>query len=80
MKTRRTIYYILAVCFILFNIPAWVKGTTIERPDDAAELAGYYIGSCIFFIIGLVFLLLAFSVNKKIRRKKEQELMDSLPG
>ena len=80
MKTRRTVYYILAVLFILFNIPGWIHFNKTKLPDDAAERAGYCFGSCIFFIIGLVFLLLTFSINKKIKRKKEQELVDSLLG
>jgi hypothetical protein len=80
MKTRRTVYYILAAVFMLFNIIAWINFDKSKMPQDPAERAGYYFGSCIFFIIGLIFVLLAVSVNRKIKRKQQQQLVDSLPG
>ena len=86
MKIRRIIFIVLGCLFAVFNllvdvaiaikppadfdIPAQYKG-------DTAYAIGHYLGANLLFIIGAIFFYLAYRTSQKIKRKKEQELLDS---
>jgi hypothetical protein len=78
MKIARAILYTVGILFILLTFINWINLKKIDLPKDETERIAYY-GYNIFLIIGIVFILIARSLSKKIRRKKEKELLDSLP-
>ena len=86
MKIRRNVFLVLGCLFAAFNIishiaialrPSPETEIPLEYKGDTAYILGHYLGANLFFIIGFIFLYIAFRTNKKIRRKKRQELMDS---
>jgi hypothetical protein len=79
MKILRAVLYILGILLILLNIVSLITSEKTHMPKETAERVGYYLGFCLFFLPGIVFILIARSISKKIRRKKEQQLVNSLP-
>jgi hypothetical protein len=80
MKILRVVLYVLG---ILWTVAYLLTLTNMHRKDipaDGAERVGYYFGSALVLAPGIVFILLARKITKKLQRKKEQELVDSLPG
>jgi hypothetical protein len=86
MKIRRIIYLVLGCLLMICNLFAYLG--TLSNPDgqktlspeergDPAIMAGWYFGLNLPLIIGLVFFWLAYRVTKKIKKKKEQEMVDS---
>ena len=74
MKTRN-ILIAIGVALILFNTMSYF-GNTFDPPEDANERVGYYFGFNIFFIIGLVLLIIAYQKHKREVRKKEKDMLD----
>ena len=83
MKVLRAILYLLGIVWILLIIVSLINREPAPVPTDTAARTGYYFGyyltSLMFFVPGLVFILLARRISKRLRRKKDQELVDSLP-
>lgn len=76
MKIRRVVYIILGSILILLNILI-----DIVNPDespftegDGAYNIGYFIGSHILIVVGVLFLFLAFRVHKRIKSRPDTEL------
>lgn len=79
MRIAKNIFLILGILFILFNLLGYVAGhKPFDRSLDTNGQIGYFIGSNIFFIIGLIFLLISNRYKKKIKNKKDKELVESL--
>ena len=87
MKTRRIIYLVLGCLLAMYNLFIYVdilstpeEQTILVGPDERGSrlaMAGYYLGTNLALIIALVFFWLAYRVTKKIKKKKEQEMVDS---
>jgi len=87
MKTRRIIYLVLGCLFTIYNLFIYIdrlstpeEQTILVGPDERSNrltMAGYYLGTNIALIIALIFFWLAYNVTKKIKKKKELELVDS---
>lgn len=86
MKTRRIVYLVLACLFCGLNLLVYL--ITLMHPNeqigvdpkdkgDAATMAGHYVGLNLFTIIGIIFLYTAYRVQKKIKRKELQEIVES---
>ncbi|MFT3703416.1 MAG: hypothetical protein QM802_13655 [Agriterribacter sp.] len=79
MKTRRNIYIIVGTILIVLNL-----FINIVRPDSSlhesgeAFNVGYFIGSYLFVIVGLILLRLAYNVQLKIKLQERKKLEDAL--
>ena len=81
MKIRRLLYIIVAGLLILLNLAVDMFATIPpdkNAPDDAASRTGSFIGSQIFIVIGVMLLLLAYTVTRKIKRKEKKSLEQSI--
>lgn len=80
MKIARAVLYILGIILTLLNIASVINTNWAHVPRDSAERTGYILAMIFFFIPGLVCILIARSITRKIRREKNQALVNSLPG
>ena len=75
MKTRRFFYILIGSLLILINL--LVDLVNPDKPDidgnNNSYSIGYFIGAHIFIIIGLILLISAFQLNKKIKLLKENK-------
>ncbi len=84
MRIAKNIFLILGILCILFEILGYIGSGRIFIPpgnlqsNDTAEQIGGFIGYNLFLIMGLIFLLLSNRYRKKIARKKDKNLVDSL--
>jgi hypothetical protein len=49
----------------------------VEEKGDLAYSLGHYLGFNLFLILGIIFLRVAYKANKKLKKRKRQELLDS---
>jgi hypothetical protein len=82
MKKRRNFYLIIGILLLALNCLVWIGGTSVTDSsrnyrDDPAYMSGYYFGKSVFAIIGVVLLVIAWSIQRKIKRREKQELIDS---
>ena len=83
MKIFRNILMIVGILAILLNIPGWLKPADLGGISDAsaseieAYRLGQRIGGSIFAIFGSLLLFTAFMINRKIKKKKTEDLIDS---
>ncbi|MGN6291099.1 MAG: hypothetical protein ACTHMV_00010 [Chitinophagaceae bacterium] len=81
MRVVRIIFLVLGILLILFNILGYVAGAR-PFPDDpnenTAHKIAYFIGSNLFLIVGGIFLLVARNLQKKMNKKNDKQLIDSL--
>lgn len=81
MKTRRIIYVtigsILVLINLLFDLMTWSEYNAAASTTQAYDI-GYFLGSHILLIFGLVFLRLAYKLNKRIKKAPGDELEESI--
>lgn len=81
MRITRNIFIILGIIFIAVNLIGYLAGAKPFPENDKVSLAnmiGYFIGSNFLFICGCVFLSFANKLNKKIKKKNDRAMVDSL--
>ena len=74
MRIAKNFCLVLGLALILFNLLAYANG---HDPFLYSSI-GYFIGSNLFLILGIIFLLIFNRLRKKLNTKKDQELIDSL--
>ncbi len=78
MKILRTILIILAIVCILFNVMAYFSGLRFPGSEKTLEeRVAYIIGLNFLNIIGLILLMIAFFINKHIRKKDRKNLIEN---
>jgi hypothetical protein len=86
MKTRKKVYIISGIVLILYNIIGYL-GTYVTpgkrniNDDLSGDIYGvivYFIGFNFGNIIGIILLIMAYNVSKKIKRKADQELVNQI--
>jgi hypothetical protein len=82
MKIFRNILIIIGILAILVNIPGWLApedpAALADLPEgDSAGLMAYRLGHNSFAIFGLLLLFTAFMINRKIKKKKRKDIIDS---
>lgn len=82
IKKWKTIYVVVAIGLVLFNLlSAFVqlsRGGYRYAPEGTAERIGYYIGSYIFILFGLFLFLRVYWMQKRIRLLEQQQLEKSI--
>ncbi len=80
MKTRRKIYLYLGIAFVLINLLVDIVELSDGREfnQGIAFSIGYFIGSHILLIFGLVFLRLAARLQKKIRAQEMHKMIEDI--
>lgn len=74
MKTRN-ILITIGILLILFNVLSYA-GERSDMPENVDEVA-YQIGRNIFFIAGVILLLMAYKKHRKMVAKKEKDMIDN---
>jgi hypothetical protein len=82
MKVTWIIFFILGILLVLMNLPASFVGDKTPHFSESADRIAYLIGRNVGFIVGAIFLLVAFFVHKKWRIKKQkaehEKLIDNI--
>lgn len=80
MKTRKNIYLWLGIILIVLNllVDITAPGTMLKADGDGSFNVGYLIGYNFLIIIGLVFLRLAFKLQRKIKMQEQRKMIDTL--
>lgn len=80
MKNRRSAYIAIGSFLIVFNLL-----TDIVQPDkqkgnaeSAAYNAGYFFGAHLLLFIGIVLLIMAYRLHKKIKRLSTESEIDQI--
>ena len=75
MKARRTIYLIIGTILIVVNLfTDLIAVLDGEYSRDISYSIGYFIGSHILMIFGLILIRMAFKIDRKIKNRKAIEL------
>jgi uncharacterized membrane protein len=69
MKVKKFLYLIVGALFILLNLITDILSLSEYKSNDAYYNIGYFIGSHILFLVGIIFLRLAYKINKKLKSK-----------
>ena len=69
----------LGIFLVVFNLIGLRNGIYVPpgHGDDPSFAFGYYLGSCLFGITGLVFLFAAYRINRKLQAKQRDELLNA---
>jgi hypothetical protein len=80
LRTRKNIYIIIGSILIVINLLVDLLEIIEHNPvsADQAYSIGYFIGSNILVIFGLIFLRLAYRLHKKIKKIERNELEKSI--
>lgn len=80
MKTRRSVYIVIGCVLIAINglVNLSAPDRALAHTESEAYNMGYLIGSFLFSIIGLVFLLLAYRLNRKLKAAANSEIERSI--
>jgi len=74
----RNILLIIALILFFFNGVSYIFGNANIPDGDIENKIAYLIGRNGLFIFGFIFLLIAFFLHKKVIRKRERKMVDSL--
>ncbi|HEX6428805.1 MAG TPA: hypothetical protein VF008_14015, partial [Niastella sp.] len=79
MQTRKYIYLILGILFIVLGIfSTYLQADDLKRRLTARDVDfAYLLGTQMFSIIGLIFLFSAYQLQQKIKKKKRQSLEEA---
>jgi len=75
MKLRRTIFLVLGILFLLFQLVSYA-GMHIDPSKGRAYNAGYIVGSNLFLVLSLVFFWVAYRAHRKIKERADQQILD----
>ncbi len=79
MKVTRTVLITLAVLLILVNLLPYLSGSAPAIPkDETVNKIAYLIGFHMFLILGIILLLVAHILGRKIKARANKEMVDSL--
>ena len=83
MKKRKIIYTIVGSILILLNLLVDItEPGAFRASEDKGYSIGYFIGSHLLLIIGLILLRLAYKLNKRLKKMEIQEMINNIgkPG
>jgi hypothetical protein len=76
MKIVRVIFLVLGWICITINGLYFLTGSPTPKHQEIELVFAYYIGASSFAIVGLVFLLFAYLINKTIKQQSTKNLLD----
>jgi hypothetical protein len=75
LKVR--ILYIIAAAFILFQVLGYIGSENVKPVDNGSvHVIAFYIGYNFFLLIGIILLVIAYLIRKKIKRKAGSDLVE----
>jgi hypothetical protein len=77
MKARN-ILIVVALILIFFNALSYAGGNTGLPEGDRVNKTAYLIGRNFLFIIGLILLVIAYFIHRKVTRRRNKNMVDSL--
>jgi hypothetical protein len=78
MKTLRIVLIVLGILFIIFNLVGITAPITIPENENLANKIGYYVGRSVFFILAIIFFVLARWLGKRLEKRKAKNMVDTL--
>ena len=78
MKTRRNIYYIIGVFLIILNLLTDLKSLSENNSKDTGYSIGYFIGSHILLLIGIVLCRMAYKINLRLKSSNSDSLENEI--
>jgi hypothetical protein len=80
MKTRKIFYTIIGNILVVLNLLFDIAEFRTRRSpkEDCTYSIGYFVGSHILLIVGLILLRIAHNLQKKLKKKQVQEIIDSI--
>ncbi len=79
MKLRKNIYLIIGIILIVLNLITDILNLSEYHPNDAGYGIGYFIGSHIFLLVGIILLRMAYKINRKLK-EQDNNLYDEIEG
>jgi membrane-bound ClpP family serine protease len=80
MRIRKNIYIILGIVLILLNLfvdfAEYIERRSLKT--DAAYSIGYFIGSHILLIFGMLLLRIAYKIHQKMKRNEVQQMIEEI--
>ena len=81
MRLTKIILIVLGILLILFNGIGFLGGANPFLKDPTEPMINkiaFFIGSTAFSVLGLLSLFIAWLINKRIKRKENKKMVDSL--
>ena len=78
MKILRIILLVIGWLCIALNVLYYLTGDPQPMTNSPAGMIAYFIGSSLFTIIGVVLIVLAARIKKKLNQKQKKSLLDTL--
>jgi LPXTG-motif cell wall-anchored protein len=83
MNRTAKILNIIGMILIVFQLMGYLGTASADKPTDdfhkeAANTIWYHIGYNLFLIIGVILLIIAFFISRKNKKRKLQEMIDSI--
>lgn len=80
MRIRKNIYIIAGVVLILLNLfidfAEYIERRSLKT--DTAYSIGYFIGSHLLLILGILLLRIAYKIQQKMKRNEMQQMIDNI--
>jgi hypothetical protein len=79
MKTRKNIYLIAGIVLIILNLIADLMDIKeYSTHENASYSIGYFIGSNIFHFVGIMLVIIAYKVQKRIKAAEINKMIDNI--
>ena len=80
MRIRKNIYIIVGVILIVLNLfvdfAEYIERRSLKA--DPAYSIGYFIGSHLLLILGILLLRIAYKIQQKIKRYAVQQMIEEI--
>lgn len=78
MKQRRNVYFIVGTLLVLLNLLVDIANPNVlPEGEDAAYSVGYLVGGHFMLIIGVILLIRAYRLHRKIKKAEDNNALDA---
>ena len=78
MKTRRNIYYTIGIVLIILNLLTDLISLSEYNSKDTGYSIGYFIGSHVLMLIGIVLCRMAYKINRSLKNTNPDNLENEI--